>query len=32
MTDIKNAILEGRLIALGGVIGSGQTVTLRRLQ
>ena len=31
MTDIKNAILEGRLSALGGVIGSGKTVTLRRL-
>jgi type II secretory pathway predicted ATPase ExeA len=30
--DIKNAILEGRLIALCGVIGSGKTVTLRRLQ
>jgi type II secretory pathway predicted ATPase ExeA len=32
MTDIKSAILEGRLIALCGVIGSGKTVTLRRLQ
>src|SRR5262252_7940432 len=30
--DIKSAILEGRLIALCGVIGSGKTVTLRRLQ
>jgi type II secretory pathway predicted ATPase ExeA len=32
MMDIKSAILEGRLIALCGVIGSGKTVTLRRLQ
>ena len=32
MTDIKSAILEGHLIALCGVIGSGKTVTLRRLQ
>src|SRR5712691_9162505 len=32
MTDIKSAILEGYLIALCGVIGSGKTVTLRRLQ
>ena len=31
MTDIKSAILEGHLIALCGVIGSGKTVTLRRL-
>jgi type II secretory pathway predicted ATPase ExeA len=31
MTDIKSAILEGRLIALCGVIGSGKTVTLKRL-
>jgi len=30
--DIKSAILEGRLIALCGVIGSGKTVTLRCLQ
>jgi type II secretory pathway predicted ATPase ExeA len=30
--DIKGAILEGRLIAVCGVIGSGKTVTLRRLQ
>ena len=30
--DIKGAILEGRLIALCGVVGSGKTVTLRRLQ
>src|SRR5438874_4009485 len=32
MTDIKSAILEGHFIALCGVIGSGKTVTLRRLQ
>lgn len=32
MKDIKGAILEGRLIALCGVIGSGKTVILRRLQ
>lgn len=32
MLDIKSAILEGHLIALCGVIGSGKTVTLRRLQ
>src|SRR6266702_1901315 len=31
MIDIKSAILEGHLIALCGVIGSGKTVTLRRL-
>ena len=30
--DIKGATLEGRLIALCGVVGSGKTVTLRRLQ
>jgi type II secretory pathway predicted ATPase ExeA len=30
--DITGAILEGRLIAVCGVIGSGKTVTLRRLQ
>jgi type II secretory pathway predicted ATPase ExeA len=30
--DVKGAILEGRLIALCGVVGSGKTVTLRRLQ
>lgn len=30
--DIKEAILEGRLIAICGVVGSGKTVTLRRLQ
>src|SRR2546428_13993658 len=32
MTDMKSAIFEGHLIALCGVIGSGKTVTLRRLQ
>lgn len=30
--DIKGAIMEGRLIAVCGVVGSGKTVTLRRLQ
>jgi len=30
--DIRGAILEGRLIAVCGVVGSGKTVTLRRLQ
>lgn len=30
--DIRAAILEGRLIALCGVVGCGKTVTLRRLQ
>lgn len=30
--DIKAAILEGGLIALCGVVGSGKTVTMRRLQ
>ncbi|MGU2293260.1 hypothetical protein BANRA_06237 [Pseudomonas aeruginosa] len=32
MRDIRGAIFEGRLIALCGVIGSGKTVMLRRLQ
>ncbi|MCP2012640.1 AAA family ATPase [Duganella violaceipulchra] len=32
INDIKGAVLEGRLIALCGVVGSGKTVTLRRLQ
>ncbi|ENI2732427.1 ExeA family protein, partial [Salmonella enterica] len=32
MKDIKGAIREGRLIAVCGVVGSGKTVTLRRLQ
>ncbi len=30
--DIRGAILEGRLIVVHGIIGSGKTVTLRRLQ
>ena len=32
LKNIRGAILQGRLIALCGVIGSGKTVTLRRLQ
>lgn len=32
LKNIRGAILEGRLIVLYGVIGSGKTVTLRRLQ
>lgn len=32
MKDIRSAINEGRLIAVCGLIGSGKTVTLRRLQ
>ncbi len=32
LKDIKGSILEGRLVAVCGVIGSGKTVTLRRLQ
>lgn len=32
MKDIRGAINEGRLIAVCGLIGSGKTVTLRRLQ
>jgi type II secretory pathway predicted ATPase ExeA len=32
LKDIKGAILEGRLIAVCGVVGSGKTVTMRRLQ
>ncbi len=32
LSDIKAAILEGRLIAVSGVVGSGKTVTMRRLQ
>jgi type II secretory pathway predicted ATPase ExeA len=32
LKDIRGAILQGRLIALYGVIGSGKTVTLRRLR
>jgi len=30
--DIRGAIVEGRLIAVCGVVGSGKTVTMRRLQ
>ncbi len=30
--DIKGAILEGRLIAVCGVVGSGKTMAMRRLQ
>ncbi len=30
--DIKTAIIEGKLIALCGVVGCGKTVTMRRLQ
>lgn len=32
LKNIRGAILEGRLVVLYGVIGSGKTVTLRRLQ
>lgn len=32
MKDMMNAIKEGQLIAICGLIGSGKTVTLRRLQ
>jgi type II secretory pathway predicted ATPase ExeA len=32
LKDIRGAILEGRLIAVCGVVGSGKTVTMRRLQ
>lgn len=32
LNNIKGAILEGRLIAVCGIIGSGKTVTMRRLQ
>jgi type II secretory pathway predicted ATPase ExeA len=32
MKDVRGAINEGRLIAVCGLIGSGKTVTLRRLQ
>jgi type II secretory pathway predicted ATPase ExeA len=32
LKDIKGAILEGRLVAVCGVVGSGKTVTMRRLQ
>ena len=30
--DIRSAINEGKLIAVCGLVGSGKTVTLRRLQ
>ena len=30
--DIKSSIFEGRLIAVCGVVGSGKTVTMRRMQ
>jgi type II secretory pathway predicted ATPase ExeA len=32
LKDIKGAIFAGRLIAVCGVVGSGKTVTMRRLQ
>lgn len=32
LKDIKGAINDGRLVAVCGVVGSGKTVTLRRLQ
>ncbi len=32
LKDIKGAIHDGRLIAVCGVVGSGKTVTMRRLQ
>jgi type II secretory pathway predicted ATPase ExeA len=32
LRNVRGAILEGRIVALCGVIGSGKTVTLRRLQ
>ena len=32
LKNVRGAILEGRIVALCGVIGSGKTVTLRRLQ
>jgi len=32
LKDVKSAILQGRLIAVCGVVGSGKTVTMRRLQ
>lgn len=32
LKDIKGAVHEGRLVAVCGVVGSGKTVTLRRLQ
>lgn len=32
MKDIKGAIFEGRLIAICGVVGSGKTMMLRRIE
>jgi type II secretory pathway predicted ATPase ExeA len=32
LKDVKSAIFSGRLIAVCGVVGSGKTVTMRRLQ
>lgn len=32
MKDVRGAIIEGRLIAVCGVIGSGKTLMLRRLE
>jgi type II secretory pathway predicted ATPase ExeA len=32
LKDIRSSILEGRLIAVCGVVGCGKTVTMRRLQ
>ncbi len=32
LKNVRGAILEGRIVVLCGVIGSGKTVTLRRLQ
>lgn len=29
--DVRGAVMEGRLVAICGVIGSGKTVLLRRL-
>lgn len=32
LKDVKSAIHEGKLIAVCGIVGSGKTVTMRRLQ
>ena len=32
LQDVKQAVYEGDLVALCGVVGAGKTVTLRRLQ
>lgn len=32
MTDLKTAIKQGKLIALSGIVGSGKTLTLQRLE